>query len=103
MVMARSNQQQSFADRVPTVTVTFEQQAADHFATRRPSRLARLAYRDPGPVERCRQQADLGRLSAPLAPLDSDEPTPACRHVSADCPTPDSRRGWRYAPAGPSG
>src|SRR6516165_5825442 len=76
VVVAGGDEQQGLADRVPALTLAFEQQSPDRLAARRASRLARLPYRDSSPLQRRHQPPDLRRLAGALAALNRDEPAP---------------------------
>ena len=78
MVAPGGNEQESLADRIPSLAVAFEKEPPDRFATRRSSRLARGSCRDPRTPERRHEKAHLGRLAGALAALDRDKP--AARH-----------------------
>src|SRR5215472_4638664 len=91
MVVTGGDEQQGLADRVPALTLPFEQQSSDRLAAGRAPGLARLPYRDSSALQRRRQQPDLRRLASALTALDSDEPAPDLCH-------PRSRDRMRLPP-----
>jgi hypothetical protein len=74
MVAAGGGEEERFADRIPTLVVSLQQQAANRFGARGPARFARAQGGDPGTLEPIEQQLRLGRFPGPLPALDRDQP-----------------------------
>jgi len=73
MVTPRRTEQQSLADRVPTLGLAFQQQAPDRLSSRRAAGLAGALGADAGALQ-CRDKPfRLGRFAGALAALDSDK------------------------------
>ena len=93
MVAPGGEQQQSLAERIPSLAVAFEKEAPNGLAARRSSRFARRPCRDPRAPERRHEKLHLGRFADAFAALDRDKP--AARHefsvVEVQCRWPQTR------------
>jgi hypothetical protein len=73
MIAPRRHEQQGFADRIPTLSVAFEEEPPDRFGVCRPAWLSRSPRRDPSAFECCEKQPRLSRFAGALAALDRNK------------------------------